>query len=100
MAAKGKEKADSCTSSICDDSGLKMERAHEVVTSEELKVFFGMPSNELVGRHIHKLVQVMCSCNFILFFVLLFRIVLKTSIFFLGVGGESSYHLRVSYLGG
>ena len=56
LTDKGKEKANSCVSSIWDDAELAIERAHEVVTTEELKVFSGMPSNEVVGRHIHKLV--------------------------------------------
>ena len=56
MVNKGKEKADSRSTSVWDDAGLVMARAHEVVTTEELKVFSGMPSNEVVGRHIHKLV--------------------------------------------
>ena len=56
VADKGKEKADSHSSNIWDDAGLAMARAHEVVTAEELKVFSGMPSNEVVGRHVHKLV--------------------------------------------
>ena len=55
MADKGKEKADSHSSSIWDDIGLAV-RAHKVVTIEELKVFSGTPSNEVVSCHIHKLV--------------------------------------------
>ena len=71
MADKGKKKADSRSFCIWGDIGLAMARAHEVVTAEELKVFSSMPSNEVVGRHVHKLVQVMYLCNFILFFLFL-----------------------------
>ena len=56
VADKGKEKADSCSSSVWDDASLALMRAQEVFTAKELKVFFGTPFNEVVGRHIHKLV--------------------------------------------
>jgi len=69
MADKGKKKADSRSSNILYNVGLTLARAQEVFTAEELKVFSGMPSNEVVGRHIHKLIQVMYLCNFILFFL-------------------------------
>ena len=69
VANKGKEKVDSLLSSVWDNTGLAMARAHEVITTKELKVFFGMPPNEVVGRHIHKLIQVTYLCNFTLFFL-------------------------------
>ena len=53
---KGKEKATSHSSSIWDDSDLALTRAQDAFTTEELKVFSGVPSNEIVDRHIHKLV--------------------------------------------
>ena len=56
VVVKGKEKADSRLSSVWDDAGLTLSRAQEIFTTEDLKVFSGMPSNEVVGRHIHKLV--------------------------------------------
>ena len=57
VANKGKEKAGSySSSSIWDDASLAMTRAQDAFTVEDLKVSSGMPSNELVGRHIHKLV--------------------------------------------
>ena len=64
LEGKGKEKADSRVSSIWDDAKLAMERAHGVVTAKDLKVFSGVPSNEVVARHIHRLVQVKYLCNF------------------------------------
>ncbi|XP_075672667.1 uncharacterized protein LOC142642214 [Castanea sativa] len=35
-----------------------LTRVQDVFTTKELKVFSGVPSNKVVGRHIHKLVQV------------------------------------------
>ncbi|XP_050292193.1 uncharacterized protein LOC126733087 [Quercus robur] len=54
---KGKEKVDSRSSSVWENKELAVERAYEVVTIEDLKVFSGVPSNEVVARHVHKLVQ-------------------------------------------
>ena len=69
---KEKDKADSRSSSVFDDAGLAMSRAQESFSTEELKVFSGVPSHEIVGRHIHKLIQVLCLCNFTIFFFFLF----------------------------
>ena len=33
-------------------------QANEMVTSDELKEIFDVPSHEMVNRHVHKLVQV------------------------------------------
>ena len=41
-----------------------MEKAHGVVTAKDLKVFFDVPFNEVANQHVHKLVQVKCSCIF------------------------------------
>ena len=59
-----KEKADPRSSTIWSDERLAVDRAHRVVTAEDLKVFFGVPFNNVVSRHIHKLVQARCLCNF------------------------------------
>ena len=72
LADKGNEKADSRLSNVWDDAGLVVEKVNEVVTVEDLKVFSGMPSNEVVTCHVHKLVQVMYLCNFSPFFLLFF----------------------------
>ena len=56
VADKGKEKADSRSSSVWDNAELMVVRVHEVICTEELKVFSSIPPNEVVGRHIHKLV--------------------------------------------
>ena len=42
-----------------------MARAQETFTAEEIKVFSGSSPSELVGCHLHKLVQVMHLCKFI-----------------------------------
>ena len=68
VADKGKEKADSHSSNVWDDVGIAQARAQEVFTTEELKVLSSTPSNEVVGRHIHKLVQVLYLYNFTIFF--------------------------------
>ena len=68
LADKGKEKADSLPSSVWDDVRLVVERAHKVITIEDLKIFSGMPSNKVVARHVHKIVQVVYLCNFSPFF--------------------------------
>ena len=61
---KRKEKADSRSSCVWDYERLVVERAHEVVTAEDPKVISGVSFNEVATRHVHKLVQVTCSCNF------------------------------------
>ena len=53
-----KDKVDSHLSSVWDDAKLVVERAHEVVTAEDLKIFIGVPSNEIVACHVQKIVQV------------------------------------------
>ena len=64
---KGRDKADSHSSSVFDDASLALVRAQEAFTTKELRVFFCMSFNK-VGGHIHKLVQVVYLCNFTLFF--------------------------------
>ncbi|KAL0009960.1 hypothetical protein SO802_005068 [Lithocarpus litseifolius] len=55
---KGKEKASTRSSNVWDDADLAQTRAQEVLFSDELKALSGVPPNEMVGRHVHKLVQV------------------------------------------
>ena len=59
-----KEKADPRSSTNWSDKRLALDRAHGVVTAEDLKVFFGVPSNTVASRHVHRLVQVRNLCNF------------------------------------
>ena len=55
---KQKEKVDSRPSSIWDDAGVSMARAQETFSADELKVFSGVPADDVARRHLHKLVQV------------------------------------------
>ncbi|XP_075664983.1 uncharacterized protein LOC142634568 [Castanea sativa] len=59
LSDKGKEKADFGSSTVWDNERLAVERAHRVVTTEDFKVFFGVPFNEVATHHVHKLVQVL-----------------------------------------
>ena len=52
---KGKEKMGA---SVWADVGMALARANKVVTPEEMKEISGMPSHEMVSRHVHKLIQV------------------------------------------
>ena len=57
-----KEKADSHSSTVWSDEGLAMDRAHRIVTAEDLKVLTGVPFNVVANQQVHKLVQVICPC--------------------------------------
>ena len=92
---KGKDKVDSRSSSVFYDAGLAVARAQDAFTTGELRVFSGMPSNEVVGHHIHKLVQVVYLCNFTLFFFF-FCIFLNVGFSFQVLGG--SLHIILEYL--
>ena len=52
---KGKEKMGA---GVWEDTEMAWAQANEVVTLEELKEISGVPSHEMVNRHVHKLVQV------------------------------------------
>ena len=96
MADKGKEKANShSSSSVWDDTGLALTKAQDTFTIEDLKLFSGMPSNKLVGCHVHKLVQVMYLCIFTFSF-LFFCFVLKVGSSFQVLG--ESIHNTSEYL--
>ena len=58
-----KDKADSQSSSVWDNARVTLERVQEIFTTKEMKVFSGMSPNEVVGLHLHKLVQVVYLCN-------------------------------------
>ena len=64
LSSKEKEKVDSRTSTIWSDKRLVVDRAHGVITAEDLKVFTRVPSNTVASRHVHRLVQVRSSCVF------------------------------------
>ena len=63
LSEREKEKADPHSSTIWGDERLASDMAHGVVTAEDLKVFFGVPSNTVASRHVHRLVQVRNLCN-------------------------------------
>ena len=65
--------------SVWADIKTALARANEIVSSEELKEISGVPSHEMVNRHVHKLVQVTFHCvpsplvlSFFSFFFFLF----------------------------
>ena len=64
LSDREKEKVDPRSSTIWSDERLAMDRAHGVVTAEDLKVFSGVPFNTVTSRHDHRLVQVRSSYNF------------------------------------
>ena len=41
-----------------------MDRAHGVVTAEDLKALIGVPFNVVAKQQVHKLIQVIGSCAF------------------------------------
>ena len=86
------DKADSHSSTVFDDAGLALVKAHESFSAEEMRVFSGVPSHEIVGNHIHKIVQVLYLCNFTLFFFFLLLRRLECWNSFSGAGGESSHY--------
>ena len=69
MSSREREIADSHSSTVWSDEGLAMDRAHRVVTAEDLKALNGVPFNVVANQQVHKLVQVIRLC--VLFSVLL-----------------------------
>ena len=49
-SGKEKEKADSHSSTVWSDKGLAMDRAHGIVTAEDLKVLTGVPFNVVANQ--------------------------------------------------
>ena len=58
VGEKQKEKVDFRPSSVWDDTGVSMARAQDTFSADELKVFSGVPADDVERRHLHKLVQV------------------------------------------
>ena len=58
VGEKQKEKVDSRPSSVWDDAEVSVARAQDTFSAEELKVFSGVPADDVARRHLHKLVQV------------------------------------------
>ena len=63
-SGREREKANSHSSTVWSDGGLAMDRAHGVVTAEDLKALTGMPFNVVANQQVHKLIQVIGSCAF------------------------------------
>ncbi|XP_065632158.1 uncharacterized protein LOC136068660 [Quercus suber] len=59
LTEKEKEKGDASRSTIWGDERLAVERAHSVMTADDLKALSGVPFNTVAGGHVHKLVQVL-----------------------------------------
>ena len=58
VGEKQKEKVDSRPSSVWDDVGVSVARAQDTFSANELKVFSGVPAEDVARHHLHKLVQV------------------------------------------
>ena len=58
VGEKQKEKVDFRPSSVWDDAGVSVARAQDTFSANELKVFSGVPTEDIARRHLHKLVQV------------------------------------------
>ena len=53
---KQKEKVDSRPSSIWDDAGVSVAKAQDIFNADEMKVFSGVPVDDVARCHLHKLV--------------------------------------------
>ena len=69
---KGKEKASSRSSNVWYDANLTQTMVQEVFSTNELKELSRVPPNKIVGRHVHKLVQVIYSSSLSLVFFFFF----------------------------
>ena len=58
IGEKQKEKVDSRPSNVWDDAGVSVARAQDTFNADELKVFSGVPADDVARHHLHKLVQV------------------------------------------
>ena len=56
LSNREKEKVNPRTPTVWDDERLAVDRAHKVVTAEDLKVFSRVPFNNVASRHVHELV--------------------------------------------
>ena len=56
VGEKQKEKVDSRPSSVWDDAGVSVVRAQDTFSADELKELSGVPADDVVRRHLHKLV--------------------------------------------
>ena len=58
VGEKQKEKVDSSPSSISNDAKVSVVRAQDTFNADEMKVFLGVSADDVVRRHLYKLVQV------------------------------------------
>ena len=87
-SSKGREKADSHSSTVWSDGGLAMDKAYGVMTAKELKALIGVSFNVVANQQVHKLVQVIGLCVLLVSFSV---IVLMTLPLFSGVRREPPY---------
>ena len=97
---KQKKKADSRSSSIWDDDGVALAHAQDVFSADDTKVFSKVSANEVMGHHLHKLVQVPVQVYiFRLSFLFLFSFFVKyICIFFFKCWERVSILLRRTWL--
>ena len=58
VGEKQKEKVNSRPYSVWDDARVSVAKAQDTFSADELKVFSGVPTDDVARRHLHKLVQV------------------------------------------
>ena len=99
---KQKKKVDSRPSCVWDDAGVSVARAQETFSADKVKVFFGVPADDVARRHLHKLMQVtlwfhsLCaSICFAFFFFFFFKACIL--FVFIQVLGEN-LHITLEYL--
>ena len=93
---KQKEKADFGPSNVQVDVGVALARVQDTFTVEDMKVFSGVSANEVVGRHLHKVIQVLYICDFTFSLFLSLCIVLNAGFTFQVLG--ESLHITSEYL--
>ena len=69
-----------------------MDRAHGVITADDLNAFSGVPSNTVASRHVHRLVQVRSSCFYLFIYFFYTFLTNGLGFIFVGAGGKSSYY--------
>ena len=62
VSGKEREKVDSHPSTVWSDGGLAIDRAHGLVTAEDMKALNGIPFNVVANQQVHKLVQEIRMC--------------------------------------
>ena len=73
-----------------------LARVQDTFTAKDMKVFSGVSANEVVGRHLHKVIQVLYICDFTFFLFLSFFFILYAGFTFQVLG--ESLHITSRYL--